>query len=201
VLDFVLNAIDDRPTTYLIVAGIVFVDDFIPVAPGDTAMITAGILAANDALIIGLVIAAGAAGGILGDNVFYFLGRRFGARLAGRPIRSERSADLYRRAERQIAIRGGTIVLVGRFVPGGRTATTFACGTVEYPYRRFFLVDAAAATAWAAYAALLGFVGGNAFRDALWQPLLIGLGVALLLGLGAEWLTQRAGDDGNGERT
>ena len=195
-LDFILNAIDDRPTTYLIVAGIVFVDDFIPVAPGDTAMITAGILAANDALIIGLVIAAGAAGGILGDNVFYFLGRRFGARLAGRLIRSERSAELYRRAERQIAIRGGTIVLVGRFVPGGRTATTFACGTVAYPYRRFFLVDAAAATAWAAYTALLGFVGGNAFRDALWQPLLIGLGVALLLGLGAEWLTQRAGDNG-----
>jgi membrane protein DedA with SNARE-associated domain len=137
VLDFILNAIDDRPTTYLIVAGIVFVDDFIPVAPGDTAMITAGILAANDALIIGLVIAAGAIGGILGDNVFYFLGRRLGARLAGRLIRSERSAELYRRAERQIAIRGGTIVLVGRFVPGGRTATTFACGTVGVPLPTF----------------------------------------------------------------
>jgi membrane protein DedA with SNARE-associated domain len=186
VLDFLLEAISDRPVSYLVLAAIVFVDDFIPFAPGDTAMITAGILAANDALLIGVVIAAGAVGGILGDNLFYFLGRRFGRRLAGRLLRRPRAAELYRSTERQIHARGVTIILVGRFVPAGRTATTFACGTVEYPYRRFFLADAAAATAWAAYTALLGFIGGNAFRDALWEPLLIGLGIALVLGLGAE---------------
>jgi membrane-associated protein len=192
-LDFLLDAISDRPTTYLVVAGIVFVDDFIPFAPGDTAMITAGILAANDALIIALVIAAGAVGGILGDNLFYFLGRRFGRRVAGSLIRGKRAGELYRRAERQIRIRGGTIVLAGRFIPGGRTATTFACGTVDYPYRRFLPIDAVAATAWAAYTALLGYIGGNAFRDALWQPLLIGLGVAVVVGLCAEVLGRRAG--------
>jgi hypothetical protein len=63
VLDFLLDAISGRPTTYLIAAAIVFVDDFIPFAPGDTAMITAGILAANDALIVALVVVAGAVGG------------------------------------------------------------------------------------------------------------------------------------------
>ena len=166
-------------------------DDFIPFAPGDTAMITAGILAANDGLIIALVIVAGAVGGVLGDNLFYFLGRRYGRRLAGWLFRGERGAELYRGAEEQIHTRGGTIVVVGRFIPAGRTATTFACGTVEYPYRRFFVVDAVAATAWAAYTALLGYVGGNAFRDALWEPLLIGLGIAAVLGLAAEALRKR----------
>jgi membrane-associated protein len=82
-------------------------------------------------------------------------------------------------------------VIVGRFIPAGRTATTFACGTVGYPYRRFVVVDAVAATSWAAYTAMLGFLGGNAFRDALWQPLLIGLGVAFVLGLAAESLGRR----------
>jgi hypothetical protein len=48
-----------------------------------------------------------------------------------------------------------------------------------------------AATAWAAYTGLLGFIGGNAFRDALWEPLLIGLGVAAVLGLAAEMLRER----------
>lgn len=55
-------------------------------------------------------------------------------------------------------------------------------------YRRFFPADAAAAIAWATYTALLGFVGGNAFRDSLWKPLLIGLALAFLLGTGAETL-------------
>ena len=73
--DFLLDSISDSPATYLALAGIIFVDDFVPFAPGDTAMITAGILAANGELMLVLVIAAGAVGGILGDNLFYFLGR------------------------------------------------------------------------------------------------------------------------------
>ena len=189
-LDFLLDAIGNNPATYLVVAGIVLVDDFIPVAPGDTAMITAGIVAANGGLSIYLVI-AGAIGGFLGDNLFYFLGKRFGPRLAGRLMRGQRTRELYGQAKRQISVRGTTIIVVGRFIPGGRAVTTFACGTVSFPYRHFVLADAAAALSWATYTALLGFIGGNSFRDALWQPLLIGLAVAFLLGLGAEILRRR----------
>ena len=82
--DFLLDSISDSPGTYLALVGIIFVDDFVPFAPGDTAMITAGILAANGELMLVLVIAAGATSGILGDNLFYFLGRRFGPGIAGR---------------------------------------------------------------------------------------------------------------------
>jgi membrane protein DedA with SNARE-associated domain len=190
-LDFLLDEITADPGTYLALAAIVFIDDWVPFAPGDTAMITAGIIAANDGLALSLVILAGALGGFVGDNVFYFLGRRFGPRLADRLLRSDRAEEAYAWARRQIAIRGSTIVIVGRFVPAGRTVTTFACGTSRFPYRRFLVADGVAALAWAAYTALLGYVGGNAFRDALWQPLLIGLGVAFTLGLGAELLRRR----------
>ena len=191
-LEFLLDEITGRPSTYILLAGIVLVDDFIPFAPGDTAMIAAGILAANDALFLGFVILAGAVGGILGDNAFYYLGRRFGPGLGDRFLRGDRSVRFYRAVGRQMEARAATIILVGRFIPAGRTATTFACGTLAYPYRRFFFVDALAATAWASYTALLGYVGGNTFRDALWEPLLIGLGVAALLGLAAEMAGRRS---------
>ena len=190
-LDFLLDAVSDSPATYAALVGIVLIDDFVPFAPGDTAMITAGILASNGGLSLVLVIAAGALGGFLGDNLSYLLGRWFGPRLAKRMLRGGRSAEIYRWAERQLETRGATVIVVGRFIPGGRAVTTFASGTVAYPYRRFVAVDAFAATAWASYTALLGYVGGEAFRDSLWKPLLIGLGVAFVLGSAAEALRRR----------
>jgi membrane-associated protein len=42
-------------------------------------------------------------------------------------------------AEKQLDKRGGAIIVVARFVPGGRTATTFVAGTTVYAYRKFAL--------------------------------------------------------------
>ena len=188
-IDFLLDALTNSASTYLVLCAIILIDDFVPVAPGDTAMITAGILAANGGLSIYLVIVAGAIGGMLGDNLFYLLGRKFGPGLADRLL-GDRGQELYCWAMRQISVRGATIIIVGRFVPAGRTVTTFACGTSRFPYRRFLLADSLAAFAWAAYTGLLGFIGGHQFREALWQPLLIGLGVALALGAAVEAWTR-----------
>jgi len=108
-------------------------------------------------------------------------------------VRGERGRELYESSKKQLSLRGPTIIVVGRFIPGGRTITTFACGTTGYPYPAFFAADSLAALSWATYTALLGYIGGNAFRDALWQPLLIGLVVAFALGAAAEaWRRARA---------
>ena len=50
--------------------------------PGETALIAAGVLASGGHLSIVAVIAVAAAGAILGDNVGYWIGRRYGRRLA-----------------------------------------------------------------------------------------------------------------------
>ncbi|HXS48150.1 MAG TPA: DedA family protein [Solirubrobacterales bacterium] len=164
--------------------GAVSLDSVLPVAPGEAAVVTGGVLAADGELSIAAVFAASMLGGILGDNVSYALGAVLGRPAERRLFTSDRSRERLDWARRQLRERGGVIILAARFVPGGRTATTFSAGTLEMPWRRFFAVDALAAALWAAYASLLGYFGGSAFTENLWKPLLaatiVGLVVATL---------------------
>lgn len=94
--------------------------------------------------------------------------------------------------------QGGVLILVARFIPVGRTATTFAAGTLEMPWRRFVAADALAASLWATYATMLGYAGGPSFAHNLWKPLLFALGVAILLaavGEGYRRLQKHRGKD------
>ena len=145
-------------------------------------MITAGVLAAQGHLLVWLIVVAAALGGFVGDNASYFLGHRFGCRAADKFLSRER----VQRAERGIRNQGVILILIARFIPVGRTATTFAAGTLKMPWRRFAVADGLAATLWAAYATMLGYAGGSSFANSLWKPLLFALGIALLLAAAGE---------------
>jgi membrane protein DedA with SNARE-associated domain len=88
-----------------------------------------------------------------------------------------------------LARHGATIIVVARFLPGGRTATTFTAGTMPLPWPRFAAADtvgATFATLWATDAAGLGYLGGETFEQRPLYASLFGLGVALLVGLAVE---------------
>ena len=83
-------------------------------------------------------------------------------------------------AARQLDRRGPMLLIVARFIPGGRTASTFMAGRTAYPLARFTPPVVAAGFLWASFATMLGYIGGQAFHD---QTLLAtGLGVLLALG-------------------
>ncbi len=86
---------------------------------------------------------------------------------------------------------GQGLILAGRFIPGGRTATTFTAGTMRVPLRRFLAIDPVACVLWACYISLLGYIGGASFEDSLWKPLLLAAGVASLVSLGVELARRR----------
>jgi membrane protein DedA with SNARE-associated domain len=119
---------------------------------------------------------------LVGDNASYLLGRLVGCRVANRLL----SRNKLRRAEEGVRKQGAILIVIARFIPVGRTATTLAAGTLEMEWRRFFLADAVAATLWAIYASLLGFAGGSSFAHSLWKPLVVALGLAFLLALAGE---------------
>lgn len=52
--------------------------------------------------------------------------------------------------------------------------------------------DVAGALGWAAYAGMLGFLGGRSFQENLWLPLLVSFAIAGLLALVAEGLRRLA---------
>ena len=76
--------------------------------------------------------------------------------------------------------RGAYIILIARFIPGGRTAVTFSAGYVRtFAWRRFIVYDVIAGILWATYAALLGYFGGKTFEEDPWKGLLLAFGFAL----------------------
>jgi membrane-associated protein len=163
------------PWAYAIVLGIAALDAVFPAVPSESLAITAGVLSGVGKLHLAPSIAAAAIGAFLGDSTSYVLGRTLGVRARGRLFRGERSQRALGWAERTLDERGGYLIVVARFVPGGRTATTFTAGMVHFPAPRFVGFAGIAAVAWASYAVLLGYLGGRVFE----QNPLLALGVAL----------------------
>jgi len=163
---------------YAVVFLLAVIDAVLPVVPSETAVITAGVVASSGDLALPLVIAAAALGAFAGDNLAYAIGRRYGARVRDRFFYREKAARRLDWAKRQLDERGGELIAVARFIPGGRTAVTLTAGLIRYPWPRFGLFDAIAALVWAGYATTLGYYGGRAFEHEAWKGLLLALGIA-----------------------
>jgi membrane-associated protein len=169
-------------------------DAVVPVVPSETTVITAGVVAGAGGLDLGLVIVVAAAGAFVGDNTAYAIGHHFGERATARFFKGEKAQNRVRWADRQLGERGGELIVVGRFIPGGRTVVTLSAGTLHFPWPRFAVFDAIASILWAVYAALLGYVGGRAFEHAPWKGLLLALSIAFAVAGGTElvrWLLHR----------
>ena len=164
---------------YVVVFLFALLDALIPIVPSETAVITAGVVAGNGDLSLALIIPLAAAGAFIGDNLAYLIGRKFGHRAVDR-FSGEKGKRRFKWAENQLEERGGQLIVVARFIPGGRTAVTLSAGTLEYPWRRFAVFDAVAALSWAVYGSLLGYYGGKTF-ESFWG-LVLALFTAFALG-------------------
>ena len=157
-------------------------------------MIAAGVLASSGDLRIELILPAAAAGAVVGDNVSFWVGRTLGERIAGKLFAGNRRKHLDR-AHRMIEERGGYLIVIGRFIPGGRTAVTFAAGSLDWEWTRFIKFDLAAGAIWGSYAGLLGYFGGKTFKDSPFKGFLVAFGIALAITFGVEvfrWFRKRA---------
>lgn len=184
--DRIVETVSEAWWSYLVVFFVAGFDVIVPVLPSETVVITAGIIAGQGGLLIPLVLIAAAVGAFAGDNLAYWIGNR-GQRFAYRWIvRGQRSRRSLEWAERMLHRYGGSLIIVGRFVPGGRSATAIGSGVLDYPWRRFVVYDAVGAATWSIVTSMIGYLGGATFRD---KPLLafaLAFGAALLAAALAE---------------
>jgi len=175
-----VDAVSGAWWTYPLVFAVAMLDAFFPLVPSETVAITAGVLAGSGDLSLPLCILAASAGAFVGDNISYGLGTLLGERTVKRWFSGEKAHKAFAWAERTLEQRGTYIIIVGRFIPGGRTAVTFSAGYIHsFTWRRFVVADAIAATIWGSYAVLLGYFGGKAFEEQPWKGLLLAFGIAI----------------------
>jgi membrane-associated protein len=173
--------------TYPILFGICLGDAVVPALPSETAVIVCGIQAARGNLSLGWVVAVAALGAFLGDNTSYSLGRWVGTPVVKRFFMGEVAQRRLDWAKRFLKERGSYVLVVARFVPGGRTATTFTAGVVHLRWMtQFAPFIFVAAILWASYAALLGYLGGRTFENQPIYALLLALGIAAAITVGVE---------------
>lgn len=173
--------------TLLALAGFVFVNGVFPPLPSDSLIITLG--SVQDAAGTPwwpwvILVAAGAA--LLGDLLAYQVGRIIGIDRFGWMRRPAPQRTLHW-ARHELDKRGVLVIFVGRFIPGARVAINFVAGSTGYSKRRFLLIDAVASTLWATWLIGLGATGDAIFGNML-IAMVVGIGVAVLLGLLAERL-------------
>lgn len=178
----IVDTVSGSNWSYLIVFAIAAIDAFFPVVPSEATAIAAGVVAGTGGLHVELVILAAAAGALLGDNITFFAGHFLGERLDERFFQGEKSKKRVDWARRTLDERGPYLIVVARFIPGGRTVTMFTAGFVEtFPWRRFIVFDLIACAIWGSYAVLLGYFGGRTFEEEPWKGLLLAFGLALVV--------------------
>jgi membrane protein DedA with SNARE-associated domain len=151
-------------------------------SPGETALVAAAVLASQGKLEIWLVILIGVSSAIVGDNIGYWLGRRYGRSvfMAPGPFLHHR-VHAIRYGDGFFKRHGAKAVFLGRWIALVRFATAWLAGINRMPIRRFFFWNAFGGITWGITYGLVGYYGGKAAAHVLAQAGLVGLGVMVAM--------------------
>ena len=148
---------------YWVVALIVGLESMGIPLPGETILVLAAIYAAADAnLNIWLVIAAATLGSIVGDNLGYWIGKRYAYALLvryGRHIGM--SASRIKVGQYLFDRHGAKVVFLGRFIALLRILAAFLAGVNRMRWHAFLVANAAGAIVWASTFGFGGYFFGK----------------------------------------
>lgn len=144
--------------------GLIIASFLMPFLPGDALIFAIGMIAANDQqnhLHIQYIIPLLMVAAILGDNVNYYVGRKFGNWLLQHPGKFYIKPSHINKATQFFAQHGKKAIIIARFMPVVRTIIPFICGTTKVDYKTFLVYSLIGAFLWVGIVSMLGYYLGT----------------------------------------
>ena len=137
--------------------GLIVASFLMPFLPGDALIFTIGLLSQEESLNIWIVIPLLMFAAVLGDNVNYYVGKRFGDSIMNsdkdrfiKKSHIEKAKDFFDK-------NGKNSIIIARFVPVVRTIVPFLCGSTKVKYSTFLTFSIIGAFLWVGVIGLLGY--------------------------------------------
>jgi membrane protein DedA with SNARE-associated domain/membrane-associated phospholipid phosphatase len=138
------------------------------VLPGSTLILFLGALSASGYLDVGDLIWFAVMGAIIGDNLNYYLGKKYGARWLKRGFWFLKTQHVDK-ARHFMDAHGAKSIFLGRFIPSVKEVVPFIAGSVGMRRKTFLLWNALGAIGWGFEWVLAGYIFAQSLNMAkLW---------------------------------
>jgi len=167
------------------------------ILPGSTIILVLGALSARGYLDTGYLIWFAVLGAILGDNLNYYLGRKYGAKWIAKGFWFLTSNHI-EKARYFMDAHGAKSVFLGRFIPSVKEVVPFIAGSMKMKKRTFMIWNVLGAIGWGFEWVLAGYIFAQSLNLAkLWLSR-AGLFFAFLMIIGGilyllKWLIIKKG--------
>jgi membrane-associated protein len=166
--------------TYAILFLVIFVETgliVMPLLPGDSLLFAVGLLASTTGqLDVSIVIPLLIIAALLGDNVNYFIGRKFSSFVKSKEKILFLKREYITQTEQFYEKNGGKAVILARFMPIIRTIAPFVAGAGSMTYSKYILNCIIGAVLWVSSITLIGyFLGSNEWVKANFEKVVLGI--------------------------
>lgn len=124
--------------------------------PGSTIILFMGALAAKGYFDLGDLLWFAAIGAILGDNINYFIGKKYGSKIFTKGFWFIKPAH-FKKGEEFFERHGSKSVFIGRFVPGLKEIIPLIAGTFSMKRLPFMIWNILGAISWSLVWVLPGY--------------------------------------------
>jgi membrane protein DedA with SNARE-associated domain/membrane-associated phospholipid phosphatase len=167
------------------------------ILPGSTLILFLGALSGRGYFDFGDLLWFAVLGAVLGDNVNYFLGKRYGARWIKNGVWFLKPEHL-EKGRIFFDTHGAKSVFLGRFIPSVKEIVPFFAGSVRMRQRTFFIWNVLGATGWGFEWVGAGYVFSQSLKLAqTWLSragfFLTGLVALFIIFYLMKWLVARKG--------